>query len=439
MLRLFIATALLSSLTIAQETDALARFLAPIQQHPAVVASRALLAAAEANYQAVYTPIGFSLQGAYTRLNLSDDVMLPPGLELPQNLVNVEFGLNLRPFPFGDIADLAQQRRVALERAQLSYQQTLANLEVQALQLAMQLRLLEASLEVARAAERLSEAALAATRTRLARGAASETELAEAEQRVQEARQGALEAADNLALARLSLQQLVGDEMLTAVPLLEPVTGALPDVRQAEYDVQLAEVGVTNSQRALYPVAQASYAIPLSDERSELAFALESRTLQPSIRYSYSNPRQSFGGFSPPPGVDSSILRGAFTIGVSLEISAESFAAAEEAFLQLQAAQAGLQAARDNAGLTARSLSAAITSSRLGLEIAERSVQRASQGLADTQQRQALGLATELDVLQAELSLRQAELGLRSGELEYLSSILSTYSSYALPLSEVLP
>jgi outer membrane protein len=436
-MRRYLIWLMLAGAAFAQ--DDLTTFLAPVQEHPAVVASRALLSAAEASYQAVYTPIGLSLQGAYTRLNLDDEVSLPPGIELPQNLVNIEFGVNLRPFPFGDIADLAQQRRIELERAHLNYQQTLTNLEIQALQLAMQFRLLEASLEVARAAQRLSEAALTATQTRLARGAASEAEVAEAEQRLREAAQAELEAADNLNLVRLSLEQLVGPATLTAVPELEPVTGTLPDVRQAEYDLQLAEVGVTNSQRALYPVAQASYTIPLGDQRSELALSLESRTLQPSVRYNYSNPRQSFGGFAPPPGVDPSILQGTFTIGVSLEISAESFAAAEGAFSRLQAAQAGVRAARDNAGLTARSLTATLDSSRLGLEIAKRSLQLARQSLTDTEQRQQLGLATSLDVLQAELGVRQAELGVRSGELEVLNSILATYSSYALPPSEVLP
>lgn len=413
-------------------------FLAPLQSHPAVVASRALVEAAEARYRAVYTPVGFTLQGAYTRLSFDDEVILPPGLELPENLINIELGLNVRPFPFGDIADLAAQRRIELERARLSYRQTLSRLEVQALELALQLRLAEAGREVATAALALSEAALAATRLRFERGAAGAGELAEAEARLAEAQQGVREAEDNLALARLSLSQLVGEARLTELPELVPVSGTLPEVLQAEYDLALAEVGRANSARALYPVAQLSYTVPL-DARSELALAIESRTLQPSLRYSYSNPRQSFGGFSPPPGVDPSALRSTLTVGVALEISGERLAAADAALAQLAAAQAGLAAARDSAELTARSLAAALESSALGRGVAERNLELAEQRLAETRQRRELGLASELELLQAELSLRQAELSARRSELERVSSILATYSSYALPLSEVLP
>jgi outer membrane protein TolC len=448
----------LSFLGLSSAQD-LSDFLTALQKHPAVLASKALVNASQSQLDAVYFPVSGELTAGYNRLSVDTE-----GLTLPANFDENEFKngvqfsatATFRPFVFGDIADLAGQRELDLKRNQLSFRQTLANLEAQALEAALQVQVAENALLLAQQAQSLSSSVLEITQTRLAKGAATKTDLLNSEQNLFEAQNQVKSAELQLALAQQGLNNLVGSVRLTDMPQLEPVTGTLPAVIQAQLDLALAQIGRGNSERGLYPVGQLSYTLPIRGEEtvtdamgnstqqqtvnSELAFSIESRTLQPSLKYSYQNPKQTVAGFAAQPqlGLDLADLQGSLTIGVSLSISPEAIAALQAADARLAAAQAGLVAAQDNATLSELSLQNALETSRLGLQLSEQALANASLNLDNTKERSQLGLATELDVQQAALALTQSKLSQLTAKLSYLQAVLNTYRSYAIPVSEAV-
>ena len=425
-----------SQLETPSPETTVAQFLAALQNHPAVKAQAALVAAAQAQLDAVYAPVSFNASANYTRLNL-DVPETPPGTDtpdIPKNLVGMTLGASLRPFVFGDTADLAETRRIDLEKAKLSYLETLSALEAQALSGAAQVALAEASLNLAREGADLAETALSAARTRQTKGAAGASDVRSLELQLRDAANRLQSAQTSLDLARRSLASLVGAASAPASYRLVPTSGTPPDVLRAQLDLQLAKVGAAGLERGLYPTAQASYTWPLSDNKSELSLSIESRTLQPGVNYSYANPKQGAAGFSAPEGVPASALKGSFTVGVALNISPEAFGALQAADARVTAAAAGLQAALDNAELTALSLQNALQTAQLGLELARQSVADAELTLQDVNTRRDLGLATDLEVAQAEFAATQARLGERSAELVLLQALLDTYSTYAVVL-----
>ncbi len=444
------------SLAFAQD---LGSFLAKLQTHPAILANQALLDASKAQRDAVYFPVSGQLSGGYNRLFVdTTNATLPPGFDESElsNAFQFSATASFRPFVFGDIADLAKQREIDLLKTQLSYRETLASLEAQALEAAAQLKLAESSVDLAQEASDLSASVLAITETRLAKGAASDADLRTAQIKLLEAQNGLKSAELNLELARLGLKNLVGDASLSDLPTLEPVSGSLPDVIRAQLDLDLAGVGMGNSQRGLFPVGQLSYTLPIAHEEtvtdafgnesqqkavnSEIAFSLESRTLQPSLSYSYQNPKQTVAGFAAQPqlGLGLADLQGSLSIGVSLSISPDAIAQVQAASAQQEATKARLEATMASAELSRLSLANALETSHLALELARHQLDNAQLAFEDSQKRLALGLATELDLKQAELALTQAKLGQLSANFSYLQAVLATYRSYAIPVSEAL-
>lgn len=443
MKRFILLLSLVTPLSFAQE-ESLAAFLAALETHPGVRASVALVQAAQVQLDAVYEPVGFEMSGNYTRLNL-DLPEPPPGQEtpdIPENLVGLNLSASFRPFVFGDLNDLAEQRRLELYRAQLSYRETLSNLQVQALEALSSVRLAQSSVTLFQESLSLAESVLETTNIRLARGAASEADLRGARQGVREAENRLLNAEANLDLAERSLRSLVADAPIPEdVPddlFAATLTVTSPEIARAELDFTLAKVGVQSAQRAFYPTAQASYTWPLSDDNSELSLSIESRTLQPRIGYSYANPKQTTAGFSAPEGVPSDALKGSFTVGVSVNVSPENVGALQAAQARVVASEAGLQAARDSAELNRLSLDNAFENARRNEAFAELSLQHAERSFEDTQTRVDLGLATELERLQAAFALSQSKLNVFSAQQDLLRARLSYYRSYAVPPSEAL-
>lgn len=416
----------------------LTSFLAALETHPAAEANRALLRAAEARLQGTYSPVNFTGTGGAAFL-FYEEIESPQPLDLPESTVQVDLGFSFRPFLFGDLADLADQQRIEIERSKLSYRETLSALETQAVEAALNVDLAQEALVLAETGLRLAEEALVITQTRFDKGAATDADLRSARFSVQEAENQVRTARASLALAEQGYALLVGDTPLPDIPELEPIEGTTPDVIRASYDVALAEVGVTNSERAFIPTAQASYTVPLEDDKSEVSVSFESRTLQPGLNYSYQNPKQNFAGFSPPPGVDGNILNGTLSIGLSMTLSFETFSQRDAALAQLAAAEAGLQAARDQSDLTVLSLQTTLQTAERGVELATLNLADAQLSLEETKLRQESGLATELELKQAEFALKQAELNVTSANLELVRAVLESYRTYAIPLSEALP
>ena len=185
-------------------------------------------------------------------------------------------------------------------------------------------------------------------------------------------------------------------------------------------------------------MVQAGLALPLNDDKSEIELSIESRTLQPKVEYSYQNPKQSAGGIGLPQGLEVNQVEAVFSIGVSATISVDQFNNLDAAKAQVAAAEAGLKGAQDRANLTALSLSNSYQSTLRSLELAKLTLQNAQSTLKDNQKRQEAGLAIDLEVDQSVLAVKQAELGILSAQIEVLKSILSTYKTYAQPISETL-
>lgn len=426
------AEATVTGPTGAATEGALAPLLARSHQHPAVLAAQAALDAARAQLQAARSPVRLEVTGGVTRLDVDEiDVNpLEPGVQpLERTLLNASAGVTFRPFAFGDIADLVDQREVAVAQAELDLRSALVSVQVRTLEAALQLELARAGVAVAEEGAALAREALAATELRASRGAATERDLREARSGVAEAESLVADAHSSLELAELSLRTLLGDG---EPPAVDPAAFDLPlpegepvEVIRAGLQARLAELAPRGAQRALLPVAQASYAFNLG-EHDTLTLSLESRTLQPGVTFTHDAIGRSF------PQTE---VRGALTVGVAWSISPESFDALRAAEAQLEAARLALEAARQGAALQERALIGAAEQAQRALELARARRDDAEARLAETRARVDAGLATPLELQADALALTRAELELRSASLGALRSTLDLYELYALPLT----
>ena len=406
----------------------LASFLEPLQEHPGLRAARSALDAARAEFEAISGPLQLDVSGGYSLLDVGEVDLAPelPGIQgLDETATDLSTELRLRPFAFGDVADAVDQRRVALEQARLDYLETLTSLQTRALEAAQGVILARHALEVAQEGERLAAEALAATRARRERGAATERELRDANAGLLDANYQLEGARARLDLAERTLASLVGDRDLPAELLLEPPAGdGVPlQVARARLGLRLAELAPRSATRALFPTVQASYTWNLS-ENDSLSVSLESRTLQPSIGYSYRSPGRTF---------PQSEIEGTFQIGASLTISPSALDALDAARAQREAAALGLEAAQRTAELQLAGLEGELERATRSVALAQLRLENARHDLEETRQRQEAGLAIPLDVLRASLAVTSADLELRSARQELQRSIHDIYEFYGQP------
>ncbi len=414
----------------------LAGLLASADQHPAVRAAAAALEAAKAQLRAARSPVHFDVNSSLTLLDVDEIDVNPvlPGVQpLERTLLNVSAGLSFRPFAFGDIRDLVDQREVAVAQAELDLREALVGMQVRALTAAYEAELARDGLEVALQGAELAREALAATALRAQRGAASQRDVREAERGVAEAEGLVLDARENLELAELGLLSLlVGSPAPRDLPDIDVLLAALPpppgepvDALRAGLQARLAELAPRGAQRALLPVAQASYSFNLG-EHDTLSLSLESRTLQPSVGFSHEAVGRSF------PQTE---IRGAFTVGVAWSIAPESFAALDAAEAQLEAARLGLEATLQGTEVRARALAVAVDQAERSLALARARHQDAAVRLAETEARLQAGLTAPLELQSDALALTRAQVELRSASLGALRSRLDLYVFAAVPLS----
>lgn len=424
-------------------------FLALVRQQPGVVAAQANLEAAQANLEVARDPISLETTFGYavtelSALELPDSNLdgqpdaIPPQIQplLPalgldvdggtQTNTQFEVALKGRPLPYGDIADLVTQREIQLEQARIQLQETLALLETQAVEAAFNVRLSAQAITLAEEGVVLAEEASEATTIRLERGGATDADMRQATINLMQAKAQRSSAEANYELARLALTQLVGVVIVPELPEIAPIAeGILPSVSRAELDARGAGIGVASAQRGLLPVGQIGYSYNFDAENS-INMGLESRTLQPSLSYKYDtrgNPQ----------------LESNFTIGISFSISPGTFKAIEAAEAQERAAQAALEAAIDQSDLTSTRIDNDVDNVDSQVEIAELHFADAQLNYETTLTRVELGLASLLERQQAFFQLQQAQLDLQARQIERLNTILASYRTYAIPLSEVLP
>jgi outer membrane protein TolC len=241
----------------------------------------------------------------------------------------------------------------------------------------------------------------------------------------------------DLAIARSA--SLTGDARLDGPFSLAPVLGTPPDVIRATLDLALADVGTRNAERSLLPTLQGGYTW-LLDDGDSVTVGLESRTLQPAISYASSAGGGGGGGLEGllPEGTAPTV-RGVLSVSLSWSFSPQSLMETDALRQQRTAADAGLASAVDRANLTQQALDAALATSAARVELSAFELELSTLERDAADARYAAGGASELERLQAHLQWRQAVLGHARARIDQLSAVLDTYTTYAVPLSEVLP
>lgn len=426
------------------EPAQVAALLAALAGHPALAAADALAEAAARRVEAVRAPVALSGQVDLRRLQVEPATdPLPPPFD---DLFDVDEAsdaftvrLVLRPFLFGDLADLGDQRRIEAERADLQAREARAGLEAQAVQAALGVWLAELAVGLAEEGLALAELAEVGARRRAEVGGASAVDVGRAELARREATAALADARRQRDLAVARSASLVGDARLDGPFDLTPVVGTIPDVLRATLDLALADVGTRNAGRALLPTIQGGYTW-LLDDGGSVTVGLESRTLQPAVSYASGGASGAGGGLEglAPEGTAPTV-RGVFSVSVAWSFSPQAYLEADALRLQRTAADAGLAAAVDRGNLTQQALEAALLTSAARVELAAFELELATLERDAAAARYAVGGASELERLQAQLQWRQAVLGHARARIDRLSAILDTYTAYAVPLSEVLP
>jgi len=415
--------------------------LAALDDHPALRAVRALAEAAALRSDAVRAPLTLSAQVDLQRLTVdpATNPLPPPFGDLfavDEASDAVTLRLVLRPFLVGDLADLGDQRRLEAERADLQARETRATLEAQAVQAALGVWLADLGVQLAEEGLALAELAEAGARRRAEVGGASSVDVGRAVLARREASAAVRDAHRQRDLAAARAASLVGDARLDGPFDLAPVVGVPPDLVRATLDLALAEIGARSVDRALWPTVQAGYSW-LLDDGASITVGLESRTLQPALSYASGNGGGGLAGAAPAGAAPT--VRGALNVGIAWTLSPQAYLEADAVHRQLDAASAGLASAHDRARLNQRALEAALATSAMRVELSAFDLDLSALERDAADARFASGAASELERLQAHLVWRQAVLGHARARFDHLGTVLDTYTTYALPLSEVLP
>jgi len=424
--------------------DQVVALLRALDDHPALAAADALARAAALRADAVRAPIALSGQFDLQRLRVepATDPLPPPFEDLfAVDEASESFSVRvlLRPFLFGDLADLGDQRRIEAERADLQAREARAGLEAQAVQAALGVWLADLGVGLAEDGLALAELAEAGARRRAEVGGASALEVGRAELARREALAALRDARRQRELAVARSASLAGDARLDGPFALTPVFGTPPDVIRATLDLALADVGARNGERALLPTLQAGYTW-LLDDGGSVTLGLESRTLQPAISYASGGGGAGGGGLEglAPEGTAPTV-RGVLSVSLSWSLSPQTVLESDALRQQRAAADAGLASAVDRANLTQQALAGALATSATRVELTAFELELATLERDAVDARYAAGGASELERLQAHLQWRQAVLGHARARIDELSAVLDTYTTYAIPLSEVLP
>ncbi len=431
----------------------LTRFLAALEDNPELLAAQAGTDAAQLLLNAARDPVALEATGGYSRIDIDDSLTgLPTGLRAAQaptdpgtdpgagggSEIPSETGYQLgatlvfRPFPFGDTADLLTQRQIELQTSQLDLVNARVGLEARALEAALRVRLTERSVRLSQAGVEAATQGLRAARLRTDKGAANARDLRDAEAALFQAQTLLSNAQLDAQSSQLNLKTLVGDVPPPSYRVLGSLTPPEPriplSVMQVQLQTQLVSLQISAAQREIIPVASASYAWNVSDS-STLTASLESRTLQPSVGFSYRDPART---------LPQSAVNGTFQVGISANISVGAIDILNAAQRQEVAASESLRAARQGGTLQETTLGAAYTKAEQTAELDRRNFRNARITYQENVTRQELGLSTPLETQTSLLDLLQADITRRSSELTTLSALLDLYELYALPPSETL-
>ncbi len=320
-----------------------------------------------------------------------------------------------------------------LSLARLSYRQTLAVLEAQALEAAYQQQLAQDSVTAAQTGAKAAQAVLAGTQLQVGKQAVSKSGLRQAQLVFASAESQLWQAHLNLRLASANLSGLVGKKPIP-IPSMPgppslPATAEPPAVIQARLNLQSVFTTYNQAKHTLWPVAQLSYTRHTSDNDS-LSASINSSTLQPTLGYNFVNP----GNTAP-----QNRITGEWQVSVSLTLSPAAFKGLAAAQEQLTAAKAGLAAALAQATLQKETLMGQLELADKQSALAQLKDQDAEKTLSETTEREKLGLVSPLQLLQARSQRAQSSTYLQKARLQVLGKTLDIYRYYAIPLLEVHP
>jgi len=413
-----------------------------IDDHPALRASQRVIDATSAELNGLRFPITVGFEASGTQANITGPDTVPDDVldDARGWDTSTAIQATLRPFLLGDLADAEAQLRISLVQAEQRYRETKANLQAAALQAATGVLVAEHGVRIAEAGLALAEEAARATAIRIERGAGRELDGERAQLEVARARESLRSAIARVELAKGRLADITGsDTQLSSLPdpaglpSLPVQIVPSPEVLTAELDVALAQLGLGSSQRGLLPTAQAAYVWDLDE--SSISVSIESRTFQPTVRYETPS---TFEGQQDPTGLGLEV-HGVLSVGVAFNLGGDDVAAVEAALARLAAAEAGRTNAQRAAELDAADREETRAAARAEADFTERSYQLALREADEARTQKDLGLATELDVLQADLAALQADLARLNARASLLDAILADYRDLAVPLSEVLP
>jgi outer membrane protein TolC len=396
------------------------RGLLPLLTHPVRLQALAQLEAARAQRSAQASPLALQAQGGHGLLGYECQSQALCDA-LPKTASSLTLSLALTPFAFGDTQDALRRAELTVRRAELGYARAVLALLAQAY--GAQGRLEEAllGLRLAEAGLALAQEGLLVAQRRLEGGGASSREVREAEARLREAQEAKVKAEEGVFLARLSAQSLVLPDQ--PLPPLAPPEGGVPlRVQEAELALEEARVLYESTFRALLPTLQAQVLLYPS-EKDQLALGLTSRTLQPTLSYTYQDP----GRTSAIPGAR---VSREVRLGLALTLSPGLLEGLKAAENQVKGAEEALRAARLQAQVEEEALRQALAQKERGLELAKKEVSDKAKALEETQARARLGLESPLKVREAEVALLQAELKRKQAENALLGAILDLYSFY---------
>ena len=424
--------------------QALATFLELVKQNPNLAGVAAAREIAQAQVDFVLDPVNLEVSGGYVRNNVDATIGQGDNAQTFDNqevtTTQASIGVSFRPFAFGDIADQLAQQEINASKSGITYRTTLATLEVSAIEAARNLEIAKQALALAEEGLNLAIDGLDITERQFELGATTEASLRNSRLQVSEAEDQKQSAQDGIVLASLALGQLLNSdpetvdlpEITIPLPVYEIVAEQNPAIIEAGFGVKQAEIAKGTFERALFPIAQLSYKTYLGDE-SNLDFSIESRTLQPKATFNYT----ATDAVEPGSGNDIT-NNNDLIIGLSLSISPAAIRSLEVADTQLEAAKAGVFAAEQQAELERLQLQQGINSAIRSLKTKEQALSNAQADFEAVNQRIELGLAPLIQKQQAFVALSQAELAVEQAELSILSAVLKTYSSYGVPISEVL-
>ncbi|GGJ46578.1 TolC family protein [Deinococcus roseus] len=392
-------------------------------KHPSVLSASLQLRAAQAQLNALQSPVTLVGGGGYQNTDYVDGM---PGFKDSAGW-DATLTASFQLFPYGDAADQISKAEMGVKQAQLGFRVALSRAETQVLVAAHQLQLALLGKQLAQQGEQLALKSLEGTKLRASKGGTSPAELRTAESAYQEAQEQVRSADGNVRLAELNLSSWVGSAQVQLPENLKyPVPTLSAEQQNALFALEQTRIQVEALKRQFLPTFNARYTYQ-ANANSNLTFSLDSSTLQPALTYKYDST------------TDTKVLNSQLVLGLKFTLTPTLGEALSAADAQLAAAEATVK----NAALTREVQEASLKMRheqalrQLALKI--QAVSNAALSLSEAQKREELGLSSPLETLKANLDLHQAQLAEQQARLDVLQKVLDAYQFYALPPIEVNP